>query len=59
MANLSSYNIAIALVITLGGFSYGFGSAAFVTTIGLPGFYVYFALDPTSECRSLLPQYLS
>lgn len=52
MANLSGYNIAIALVIALGGFSYGFGSAAFVTVIGLPGFYLYFGLDPTSECKS-------
>ncbi len=49
MAKLSWYNIAIASVIGLGGFSYGFGSAVFVTSLGQPGFYMYYELDPTSK----------
>ncbi|KIV93515.1 hypothetical protein PV10_04726 [Exophiala mesophila] len=49
MAKLTSYNIAIALVVTLGGFSFGFGSSSFITSIGQPGFYLYFNLDPASS----------
>ncbi|KAJ9610506.1 hypothetical protein H2200_005283 [Cladophialophora chaetospira] len=49
MIKLSWYNVAIALVIGLGGFSYGFGSAVFVTSLGQPGFYMYYKLDPSSE----------
>lgn len=48
MAKLTHYNIGIALVVALGGFSFGFGSSSFITSIGQPGFYLYFALDPTS-----------
>lgn len=51
MAVITTYHLLIALIIGTGGFSYGFGSTAFVTTIGLPGFYVYFALDPASDCE--------
>ena len=53
MANLSKYNVAIALVVALGGFSYGFGFGVFTTTIGQPGFYAYFNLDRKSP--SVLP----
>ncbi|KAK5047231.1 hypothetical protein LTR84_006753 [Exophiala bonariae] len=48
MAKLTNYNIGIALVVALGGFSFGFGSSSFITSIGQPGFYLFFALDPTS-----------
>lgn len=49
MARLTSYNLAICLVVSLGGFTYGFGFAVFVTSIGQPGFYEYFNLDPTTS----------
>lgn len=49
MANLTSYNVAICCVVSLGGFVYGFGFAMFVTCIGQPGFYEYFNLD--RECH--------
>ena len=45
MVRLTKYNIAICLVVAWGGFSYGFGFAVFVTSIGQPGFYKYFNLD--------------
>lgn len=48
MLTLTRYNIATTCVVALGGFSYGFGSAVFVTVIGLPGFYLDFKLDPTA-----------
>jgi MFS family permease len=48
MPKLTSHNLAICLIISLGGFTYGFGFAVFVTSIGQPGFYEYFDLDPTS-----------
>lgn len=48
MVKLTKYNIAICLVVAWGGFSYGFGFAIFVTSIGQPGFYQYFNLD--REC---------
>ncbi|KAI1627054.1 general substrate transporter [Exophiala viscosa] len=49
MLHLTRYNIATTCVIALGSFSYGFGSAVFVTVIGLPGFYDAFELDPTTS----------
>ncbi|KAH8697513.1 general substrate transporter [Talaromyces proteolyticus] len=49
MAKLTAYNIAITCLAALGAFSYGFGFAIFVTSIGQPGFYTYFNLDPTSS----------
>jgi hypothetical protein len=45
MANLTSYNVAICLVVALGGFTYGFGFAGFTTSIGQPAFFAYFKLD--------------
>lgn len=45
MANLTPYNVAIALAVALGGFSYGYGFGVFTTTVGQPGFYAYFNLD--------------
>lgn len=51
MAKLTVYNIAICLVVALGGFTFGFGSATYVVSIGQPGFYAYFKLDPSSLCK--------
>lgn len=45
MASLTSYNVAVCLVVALGGFTYGFGFAGFTTSIGQPGFFAYFKLD--------------
>lgn len=45
---LGSYNAWIFFVISLAGYSYGFGFSVFVTAQGQPGFYQYFGLDPTS-----------
>ena len=45
MAKLTLYNIAICLVVSFGGFTYGFGFAVFVTSLGQPGFYEYYKLD--------------
>ena len=53
MARLTVYNIAICLVVAIGGFTFGFGCATFITSIGQPGFYTYYNLDPTSSCESL------
>ena len=56
MANLTGYNIAICAVVALGGFTYGFGFAIFVLSIGQPGFYLFFKLDRKSRtcCQKLL-----
>ncbi len=55
MANLTKYNVAIAVVVALGGFSYGFGFGVFTTTVGSPAFYSYFDLDRESfDVRSLV-----
>jgi hypothetical protein len=45
MVRTTNYNIAVALAVALGGFTYGFGFAVFTTSIGQPGFYKYFDLD--------------
>lgn len=54
---LNSYNIAISSAICLGGVTYGYGFAVFVTSIGQPGFYQYFDLDresiATPTCRGI------
>ncbi|KAK5202740.1 hypothetical protein LTR41_011515 [Exophiala xenobiotica] len=49
MVKLTRYNLAIALVIALGGFTYGFGFGVFITSIGQPAFFNYFDLDPSSS----------
>ncbi|KAK7887649.1 hypothetical protein LTR67_009550 [Exophiala xenobiotica] len=55
MARLTNYNVLISLVVSWGGYAYGFGFAIFVTSIGQPGFYKYFDLDPTSDyCANIL-----
>jgi MFS family permease len=48
----SSYNISLCLIVGFGGFTYGFGAAGFITSIGQPGFYQYFDLEPTSKYAS-------
>jgi hypothetical protein len=45
MANLTLYNIAICAVVSLGGFSYGFGYAIIIILTGQAGFFEYFKLD--------------
>ncbi|KAJ9603013.1 hypothetical protein H2200_012308 [Cladophialophora chaetospira] len=49
MARTSLYNAWVFTVICFAGYSYGFGFSVFVTTIGQPGFYRYFNLDPTTS----------
>ncbi|KAK5021905.1 hypothetical protein LTS07_010487 [Exophiala sideris] len=49
MSGLSWYNIAICLIVSWGGYAYGFGFASFITSQGQPSFYVYLNLDPTSS----------
>jgi hypothetical protein len=48
MAKLTNYNIRVCLVVTIASFSFGFGASVFVTSVGQPGFYNYFDLDPNS-----------
>jgi hypothetical protein len=63
MANLTFYNVAICMVVALGGFAYGFGFAIFVLSLGQPSFYVFFKLDrkffyPQLEAASRPPEAL-
>lgn len=53
MAKLTLYNIRVCVVVTIASFSFGFGASIFVTSVGQPGFYSYYNLDPTSHCMSL------
>lgn len=46
MARTSPYNVAVGMTVALGSFNYGFGFATFATSIGQPGFYTFFELDP-------------
>lgn len=45
MGSLTIYNIAICMTVGWGGYSYGFGFAVFVSSLGQPSFYEYFKLD--------------
>lgn len=47
-AKANYYNVAIALFVTLGSFTYGYNSASMAGILGLPSFYTYFAIDATS-----------
>lgn len=49
MAKIPLYVITISLVVGLGSFEFGFGSAVFITSLGQPGFYMYYGLDPTAK----------
>ncbi|OQV04558.1 hypothetical protein CLAIMM_09418 [Cladophialophora immunda] len=49
MARLTLYNIIIGMIVAIGTFGYGFGFGVFITSIGQPGFYKDFNLDPTSK----------
>jgi hypothetical protein len=51
MAKLTSYNIKVCLVVTIASFSFGYGASVFVTSVGQPGFYSYYNLDPISLCE--------
>ncbi|KAF2665415.1 general substrate transporter [Microthyrium microscopicum] len=42
------FQAAVVPFVALGGWTYGFAFAIFITAIGQPGFYAYFKLDPTS-----------
>lgn len=48
MAKLTPYNIKVCAVVTIAAFSFGFGASVFVTSVGQPGFYSYYKLDPGS-----------
>ncbi|OQU95925.1 hypothetical protein CLAIMM_02080 [Cladophialophora immunda] len=48
MPKLTSYNIKVCLVVVIAAFSFGYGASVFVTSVGQPGFYSYYDLDPTS-----------
>ncbi|OAL22035.1 hypothetical protein AYO20_11271 [Fonsecaea nubica] len=54
MLRLTRYNILIVCAACLGAYSYGFSYAVFVTSIGEPGFFSYFELDPTSDYTATL-----
>ena len=43
--NLSTFNIALVIFVSLGSFLYGFNSSIMGTVFGLPSFYSYFNLD--------------
>jgi hypothetical protein len=45
MPQSNTYNRLICVIVGLSGFTYGYGFAVFVTSIGQPGFYTYFKLD--------------
>ena len=45
MSKLTWYNIGICLIVSWGGYAYGYGFAIFVTSLGQPTFYEYFDLD--------------
>ncbi|KAJ9609896.1 hypothetical protein H2200_006225 [Cladophialophora chaetospira] len=49
MAKLTTYNIVIGMIVAIGTFGYGYGFGVFITSIGQPGFYKDFDLDPTSK----------
>ncbi|EXJ68554.1 uncharacterized protein A1O5_08347 [Cladophialophora psammophila CBS 110553] len=49
MARLTLYNVIIGMIVSIGTFGYGYGFGAFITSIGQPGFYKDFNLDPTSK----------
>lgn len=49
MARIPLYVLTISIVVAVGAFEFGFGSAVFVTSLGQPGFYIYFELDPTAK----------
>lgn len=45
MAKLTSYNMLIVAFVCIGAYTYGFAYAIFATSIGEPGFFLYFDLD--------------
>lgn len=55
MVNLTRYNIVIILGACFGAYSYGFSYAVFGTSIGEPGFYLYFGLNRKCVYAVLIP----
>ncbi|EXJ84067.1 hypothetical protein A1O3_04734 [Capronia epimyces CBS 606.96] len=49
MARVTLYNKLIVAFVALGSYSYGYSYAVFGTSIGMPGFFLYFDLDPDSS----------
>jgi len=49
MAKITNLQAGVVAFVALGAFTYGFAFAVFITSIGQPGFYKYFNLDPTSS----------
>ncbi|RDW61604.1 MFS sugar transporter [Coleophoma crateriformis] len=45
MTKTTIYNVLVGMTVAMGSFTYGFGFAAFATSIGQPGFYAYFNLS--------------
>lgn len=58
MAKLTKYNIKVCLVVVIAAFSFGYGASVFVTSVGQPGFYNYYDLDPTSLRKFPMIQYV-
>lgn len=52
MAKLTSYNKKVCLVVVTAAFSFGYGASVFVTSVGQPGFYSYYNLNPSSRRKS-------
>lgn len=55
MAKLTLYNVRICMTVAIGGFTYGFGFAVFITSIGQPDFFSYFNLNPSSTYAAKYP----
>ena len=49
MLKSNTYNRLVCILVSLAGFTYGFGFAVFVTSIGQPGFYIDLNLDRESD----------
>lgn len=47
-ARANRYNFAIAFFVALGSFTYGYNSSVTASVIGLPSFFAYFGIDPTT-----------
>ncbi|KAG9240104.1 general substrate transporter [Calycina marina] len=49
MTRTTAYNIGVGVTVAMGSFTYGFGFAAFATSIGQQGFYDYFNLSTSGS----------
>lgn len=48
-AKANRYNFLIAFFVALGSFTYGYNSSVTASVIGLPSFFKYFDIDPTTS----------